>query len=93
MTIPRSVFFFLKLGIFMLARSLLDEHDKGSNLLSIVTSSVFGKKLTCEISVMNMSDWKMYLYLIGINVALLLKYLDIATLKLFSNNEPIVAIM
>ena len=42
---------------------------------------------------MNMSDWKMYLNLIGINVALLLKYLDIATLKLFSNNESIVAIM
>ena len=76
----------------MLARSLLDEHDKGSNLLGIVTSSVFGKKSTCEISVMNMSDWKMYLNLIGINVALLLKYLDIAPLKLFSN-ESIVAIM
>ena len=29
----------------MLARSLLDEHDKGSNLLGIVTSSVFEKKI------------------------------------------------
>ena len=85
-TIPRSVFFFPKLGIFLLACSLLDEHEKGSNLLSIVTSSVFGKKSTCQISVMNISDWKVYLYLIGINVASLLKYLDIAPLRLFSNN-------
>ena len=93
-TIPRSVLFFPKLGIFMLARSLLDEHDKGSNLLGIVTSSVFGKKSTCEISVMNMSDLKMYLYLIYRNkVASLLKYLGIAPLKLFSNNESIVATM
>ena len=77
----------------MLARSLLDEHDKGSNLLGIVTSLYSEKKSTCEISVMHMSDWKMYLNLIGINVALLLKYLDIAPLKMFSNNESIVAIM
>ena len=42
---------------------------------------------------MHMSDWKMYLNLIGINVALLLKYLDIAPLKMFSNNESIVATM
>ena len=37
-TIPERVFFFPKLAdIFMLVRSLFDEHDKGSKLLGIVT--------------------------------------------------------
>ena len=56
------------------------------------------KKSTHEIGllierVMNVSDLKMYLYLIGINIASLLKYLDIAPFKLFSDSESIVAIM
>ena len=66
MTIPRRVFFFLKLGIFMLASSLFGEHDKGSNLLGIVKWSVLEKKIDMTDTlliegVMNMSDLKIYL--------------------------------
>ena len=42
---------------------------------------------------MNMSGLKMYLYLIGNKYCFVTQYLDIAPLKLFSNNESIVAII
>ena len=75
---PEGYIGFSKLGIFMLARGLLDEQDKGSSHLSIEFIYV---------RLENVHIWK------GINIPSLLKYLDMAPLKLFSNNESIVAMV
>ena len=62
----------------MLARGLFDEQDKGSSHLSIEFIYV---------RLENVHIWK------GINIPSLLKSLDMAPLKFFSNNESIVAMM
>ena len=84
--VTKKSFFFSKLGISMLTRSLFDQEDKSSNLLSIVTWSILVKKI-------DMRDrsiiWRCYedvrlenVHISkGISTPSLLKYMDMATLK------------
>lgn len=67
----------------MLARGLFGEQDKGSSHLSME----FNYFKFIYVRLENVHIWK------GINILSLLKYLDMAPLRLFSNNELIVAMM